>query len=716
MQHPAPEPRHPPAPNRLIEGMFRRPAWLGLVIVLLALAATTQFPLVRTEVDLSGIVSPRSTAAEGLRTYERRFGRFSSDEVLLVRAPTLAGETVLAALEDLVIDLQFVSGVEAVLSLFSIPAPGRASSWMGMPEMTALDPAARLHRLLDDTPVASQILSRDLAATLVVIVPERGIDRETLLAGVAQAAAAVPALAVTNTGLPEINRTIGRHLIRDITLLTPAAVLLCMALTVAIFRSLRAMVVCAGPPVMAMVWFFGWLGWWGMVVDPVMGALPVVLIVLCFSDCMHLYHAAVAAVREGLAQREAVMRALAETLPAMVLTSLTTAVAFLTLLMPDAPSLTRLGQAGVVGLALSLGAAIVLAPLMMLALGAPGPRSARPLVFAAVVASGRRVALHYRVVTVLGLAVLVTLAVLQSQSRIGFSYRDYLPAEAPVTRSLTDMEARGLGSDRVFVVVETEPLRAPATDDPELANLLAAIRAIWGESVDPAEWLEPLRASAVAERLTATDGSAHSLPVQLPITAGSGPADAAVRALQDRLAAAGLADVTRLVGPTYALVTEAPRLIENLRFGLYVTIISITLLVGAVFHSPRVAVIALVPNLIPIMGVEVWLALSDRELSVMNMIALTVAFGIAVDNTLHVLNRFRLAGGPDARARIETALSHAGPPMIATTLILVGGLLVTWLSILPSVELFGGLIALAVTLALLADLYLLPGLLRWTGR
>ena len=132
-----------------------------------------------------------------------------------------------------------------------------------------------------------------------------------------------------------------------------------------------------------------------------------------------------------------------------------------------------------------------------------------------------------------------------------------------------------------------------------------------------------------------------------------------------------------------------------------------------VYRSIRLALVGLVVNLIPIMGVEAWLVLLGREVTIMNMIALTVAFGIAIDDTLHFLNRFRLARGETAD-RVTQAVREAGPPMAATTLILLAGLVVTLASSLPGLSIFGGLIALAVGLALVADLFLLPGLIRWS--
>ncbi|MFN3953501.1 MAG: efflux RND transporter permease subunit [Pararhodobacter sp.] len=702
------------AARRAFERLLARPVLLGLVLLGMSLLAGVQAAGLRTAVDLSGLVDPRGAAVEDLRSYQVRFGRIAGDEIYRLDTDTLADEERLRALEDLVLELHFVDGVAEVISLFSVPQPGGASSWMLGPELQSLPPLERLQALRAASPVAAQLLAADLGATLVVVLPEPGRGGEGLAGRLGAALVAANAatgghFGIQPVGLAEVNRAIGRALIRDLRLLTPGAVILCMLLTALMFRSWRAVLVCTLPPVVGILWFFGVIAAWGVSIDPLMGALPVVLIVLCFSDSMHLYHAAIRAMQRGLAPRDAILRALAETAPAAVLTSLTTILAFASLTLQGAPSLTRMGQAGILGMLLCLLAWALLTPLLMQVLGAPGGSARVPGLLRAIVAPARNMARRVRLVPVLAMLGLMVLLYAQSQTRIGFRYGEYLPAAAPVTQALLDMEARGMGSDRLFLVIETQPLLAtPPTGEGAPANAMAAARALWG-----AEFAEGANAPALLERLAAADGSAHVFPVQLPILAGGEAADAALRDLKARITDAGLAEVAWLAGPSHALLTEGPRLVERLRLGLYLTIGSITLLIGLAFGSARLALLALVPNLVPILGVEAWLVLSGRDLTIMNVIALTVAFGIAVDDTLHVLNRFRLARGATVGARIDEALGHAGPPMLATTLILMGGLMVTLLSALPGVALFGGLIALAVLLALLADLFVLPALMRW---
>lgn len=696
--------------DRVFAALIGHARLVGAVLALLTVAALWQATHLRVEVDLSGLISPRSEGARAIGDYARRFDPMRAEEVLLVTAPTLASEEALAAFEDMVLDIQFVPGVERVVSLWSLPAPGRAGSWLAGPELAVLPPAERLALMRDTDPLAAQLLSPDLTGTVVVIAAEPGAYGTAFLAEL-RAVAQAPGLEVAEMGLAAVQRMVAAELIRDLWVLTPAAVAVCLLFSLLLFRDWRAVVVCALPPIIGLIWVAGWLGASGIAIDPVMGALPVVLIVLAYSDSMHMWHAARHRIAgtSGPERTAALARALTETAPAAALTTVTTGVAFASLLLADSPSLDRMAKAGVGGMAVTLAAVLLLVPVLMGLLGAPRPGTRVPVVLYAVVAPAQRMA-RWRLVPLLALAVLAGLWLAQSQSREGFRYADYLPEGADVTRALDRAEALGLGSDRLLVVVEAEPALGPGP----AANARLAALALWGE--DRAAWLDGSAGAEMLGRMQARDGTAHALPVQLPISAAGQAADAGLRDLEARLAAAGLAERARIVGPGHALVTEGPRMVDGLRRGLYLTILAVTVLIALVHRSIRVAAVALVPNLIPILGVEAWLALTGREVTIMNMIALTVAFGIAVDDTLHVLNRLRLAREGDLTARLDRAIAAAGPPVAATTMVLMAGLVVTLASALPGLAIFGLLIAIAVALALLADLFLLPGLLRWSLR
>ena len=691
-----------------LDGLFawllRRPARVLAALALVSLLAALPLPQLRIAVDFAGLFGADTPGAVAIREHAQRFAPLRADEVLVVRAPSLADPAALRAFEDLVLELQFVDGVDAIVSLASLPAPGREGAWLSGPELAPLPPAQRLHTMRQGNPLAAQLLSEDLTVTLIAVIPAPGQGGAGFAAALQQAAAAVaPELEVAPVGLMAVQRAVGDEILHDLWVLTPTAVAICLALLLLVFRDPRALVVIGLPPLVGLLWFFGLLAATDTPLDPLMASLPVVLIVLAFSDSLHVYFAARTAVAGAAPDQIApqLARALAQTAPAAALTSLTTMIAFASLAFPDSPSLNTMAWAGALGMALELVAVLALMPVLMRLTGAPGAASRAPRLMAVLLPAAQAMARRKGTVAALALLLLVALAVLQGRSQIGFRYADYLPQGAAVTQALAGIEAAGLGTDRLVLVVDADPA------DP-LARALTAAAVIWGP--EAADWSRGDGAGMLAQ-MASRDGTAHALPLQLPIGADGQRADGALRALESRLAEAGLADHARLVGPGYALITEGARLVDSLRLGLYATIARVTGLIWVIHRSAWLALAALVVNALPILGVEAFLVLIGRELTMMNMIALTVAFGIAVDDTLHLLNRLRLAPG-DPAARIAQALAEAGPPMMATTAILMAGLLVTLGSALPGLALYGGLIALAVSLALLADLFLLPGLIR----
>jgi hypothetical protein len=193
---------------------------------------------------------------------------------------------------------------------------------------------------------------------------------------------------------------------------------------------------------------------------------------------------------------------------------------------------------------------------------------------------------------------------------------------------------------------------------------------------------------------------------------------AKLMAVRDRLTARfadmGLAEKVALRGYSLVMIEELPGLISKLRLGFYLSIAAITALIWLMLGSARLALVSVLPNVIPILCVDAWLFLSGQQITLTSAIATTVAFGIAVDNSIHLLNRFRLAPPGPVAARVTLALAHAAPPIITTTLLLLGGFSIVLLSSMPSVATFGVLVGLALLLAMVSSVFLLPGLIRWS--
>jgi hypothetical protein len=93
----------------------------------------------------------------------------------------------------------------------------------------------------------------------------------------------------------------------------------------------------------------------------------------------------------------------------------------------------------------------------------------------------------------------------------------------------------------------------------------------------------------------------------------------------------------------------------------------------------------------------------------------TIAFGIAVDDTIHFLARLKIEADLDRslRSLIQITLEKTGRSIILTSLILIAGFGTLTFSDFESTQYMGYLVSLTIALALVADLLFLPALLYW---
>ena len=154
---------------------------------------------------------------------------------------------------------------------------------------------------------------------------------------------------------------------------------------------------------------------------------------------------------------------------------------------------------------------------------------------------------------------------------------------------------------------------------------------------------------------------------------------------------------------------------RNLIFGLGMAILIVSLLMAVLFRNWRMVIISLVPNVFPLLLAGALLGFLGIELDAGISIVFAVVFGIAVDDTIHFLSKYKLARnkGLDVEASLHTTFMETGKAICLTTLILFFGFLVLLFSIHPPSITVGLLISVTLVSALFGDLLLIPILIRW---
>ena len=128
----------------------------------------------------------------------------------------------------------------------------------------------------------------------------------------------------------------------------------------------------------------------------------------------------------------------------------------------------------------------------------------------------------------------------------------------------------------------------------------------------------------------------------------------------------------------------------------------------------RTTLLVLIPNLLPLAVLAILMNLLDIPLDVTTAMITPIMLGIAMDDTIHLVYKYRLSktisGSP--KLRMDDAINYTGGALFSTTIALVGGFLIIASSSTPSVRDFGLLCATTVAIALITDIFYLPALLK----
>ena len=153
-------------------------------------------------------------------------------------------------------------------------------------------------------------------------------------------------------------------------------------------------------------------------------------------------------------------------------------------------------------------------------------------------------------------------------------------------------------------------------------------------------------------------------------------------------------------------------LVNNLLASFFIALLIITFVMIFMFRSVKMALISILPNIIPMMTMAAVLGFFQIPLRPATAMTFAVAFGIAVDDTLHYLIRYRMElSHQNYRQANDATLLGTGIVMMSTTAILSAGFLVLTLSeFKPTIE-FGMLSVITIVTALLSDITFLPALL-----
>lgn len=173
----------------------------------------------------------------------------------------------------------------------------------------------------------------------------------------------------------------------------------------------------------------------------------------------------------------------------------------------------------------------------------------------------------------------------------------------------------------------------------------------------------------------------------------------------------------RITGMGLLLDKNNKTLAENMILGLLIAFAGIGIIMAVLYKSAKIVFATLIPNIMPLLFIGGIMYLLNIDLNVSTAIIFTIAFGIAVDDTLHYMSKLKLElhAGKSFLYALKAASITTGKAITVTSIILVSGFITLLSSSFASTYYVGLLVSITLFLAVVIDLIVLPALLITVG-
>ena len=516
-----------------------------------------------------------------------------------------------------------------------------------------------------------------------------------------------------------------------------------------IFRSWWGIVIPILVLGLGVLWAFALILYSGKPLDIMSVMQPTIFLIVGLSALIHYFTVFIQKLRKGVDRDLAVLDTFRELTFAVWLTIFTTAIGFLSLYFTSIPALKLFGLWTGIGILVMFGALVLLTPgLLYLVpilekkkLTTPSKSSLLSALFSQIIRNRKQIAWVFVSVSILAL-------VLGSQLKINGYLLDNLPLDHPIQREVAFFDSQFGGSNPLEIALSVGPNSKSLLDYEvlqELDQLEQKLRETFGER----EIMSPLGlVKLLNQAQNQGNRAAFDFPSQGQYLRMRRFLNQAVKSVGEkvispdqksgristRLADLGSLEMgkkraeildfvtqeidpnllqVRWTGTAYLIDRSHESVTRQMLQGLGVAFLAVGLIGGYLFRSWRLAILLLIPNMIPLIWMLGLMFLMGIEFKLTTSILFSIAFGIAVDDTIHFMSKLKseLAKGKNLHYAIKRTFIEAGRAIILTSVILVLGFGLLAFSQFGVTHFTGLLISFTLIFALAADLFLLPVLL-----
>jgi predicted RND superfamily exporter protein len=691
------------------------------------------------------------------------FGTEEVDVVALVTDDVFTPAT-LTKIKDLSDRLLKIRGVADVTSLATVRrltvTPEGSVDTSPLMEAVPDDAAgiARLKQLVYENPLfVNNLVGTDGTAAALAITYDEMSDAAFAASGIHAQVERLVAEAqgperLYLTGTPTL-KTKAAVLMKDdlLTFMPLIAVVVTVVLLVS-FRTLRGVLLPLATIGTGMVWTLGFMGYLDAPISIGTLVLPPLVMAVGSAYATHIVSRYYEEGESHDSPAEVAFRIIRHLGLPVFVTAFTTVLGFASLLTYHLTAIRHLGTFSVFGVSALFTLALFFTSAVLALLARPRTRPAAteaeaPWLRAILDATAHFDVRHRRAIIVVSVIMLVVFGAGVPSVRVETDFVSYFPEGSPV-REASRVITERLGGSMPFLVVIDGPeenaitrldalqriaalqdfiARLPGVDQTtSIVDYVKLLHRVFHDN-DPAYYGLPDTNAAVQQYLLLLDPSIIATVVSGDYARAaiivrshiSGSTALAETVAKIRRFAADAFPVEFSVHPTGTAVLlnrTSDDLSQGQMQSLALAMAVVFSIMSLMFLSFRFGLVAMVPNLIPIVIFFGLLGWTDTPLSISTVVIASIALGLGVDEAIHLMSEFNHAihDNPDQERAVLIAMQTVGPPVIYTTGALFFGFLVpAWSNFVP-VRQFGILSSLNVATSLLADLLLLPALLVTT--
>jgi len=739
--------------NRLADYIDRRRLLLTIVIVVLTGIAVAGIFRIEFATNLDFLMDRDSQEFAILNRLNEEFGSESLTCVMVIQGQDVFQVEFITSLRRLLDACRRIPGVASVFSIDGVPVFPTAIPEPLIPR--TLDDPNRLiqsrQNALSHPLVTGQFLSDDGQTTVVFLALDKTmtyipqyVPIVDQIRAISQEVAQEQDLKIQLTGSPAFQVDILRFVRRENLKLFIIPPLIGFFIALLLFRRFSAILLAGGPPFIGVLLTMGACGWIGTQWTMISMAIPTMVFVVGFTDSVHL----VLYIRRKVSQelctpRDAALSAVREIGWACALTSLTTAVGFGSLILAGSPAVRDLGIFCALGTITTFFVVITLIPIAgATVLGRYATHHTQSMRADRGIAQLSRVihsiSKHPKPVAIGGIVLTLLLASSVLRLHIDTSH-DWFPMQEESVQAYFTYNKAFQGGNVMNILIEWPDA---GEDLPE--NVFWALQEMYDLFAEDPQIIHPLSAlnllrCAPPEMQDLSQGPPLMRLLPKKLTRRFIRLDhhcAVVIARYDSLHAAEVLEIharyeekmktlaqnypnlkIHVTGESYLGSKMVYTIIYDLALSLSLASLIITMVMLAAFRSWRYGPICLIPNIFPLAVICAFILLIQKPLNVANVLLFTICLGIAVDDTIHFITRYRhelLAGRSPVEAA-QNSFHVVGKAIITTTLIFVFSFGALVSSSLKGYHNFALLSCAGFIAALIGDLFILPALLIWLG-